>query len=606
MPRLHLWLCILLLVLLPPLPSGGQEPAPPHSRTEWVSRLRSLPNPLGRDDYLFLNQFQALDAKTVYQIVRENWAEISSEHGRTHIVQYTAFEPHNPYLLAILHMGRTDHAPRVQQMAIRCLRLLTFQDFADEAIYLRWYREEQAKPLREVVGGGCRSYVGQLESATTKEKLQLLDRFLEIPFAPQESSEASQPELKLVGLMQMRREAVLASGLMSLLCGYLEERHPPLLRRKALVCIAHFQPERALLRTHEARVRWVIPALLEGKDATLQEKLELLANLHTDWAVKPLLQLAQEEYGETNTSTLVRALVKTESLRVVPLLIVMLEIAEAEQDEEERSHLTKGLTQLTGQTSQTVEAGGWRVWWNRSGRKQSPDFSVATFPRLALRLRATQRVLRRLICPIYSENSLKPIYWHIASGRVWDVKRENRRLGLLAVLFDPDTPEALPKSRQWQEALGLAFQGDYVVALIPVSKQQNRSKSREQVHWAVKDASTALPIDPQRIWLMAAGEQTATLYACADSKERLFRGFWVVNSHFRQAWLTGASPLLGARFLVEFAPKRTAIPALTPLVAKAALSRLGGQVHLLSKETSSSLLESLKEAVGWLEIAKGF
>ena len=574
--------------------ADGQEPARPRTTAEWSERLRKLPDPLGRDDYLFLNQFQALDARTVFQMIRDNWTQIKSEHGRTHMVQYSAFEPQNPYLLAILHLGRTDKSPRVRKMALQCLRHLTFQDFSDTKTYMEWLETQGKRPLREIVQASCRRYVAQIQQEAPAQKLRLLDYLLEVPFVAEGVVEGSRSLLPSEGLILLRREALHSAGVVSALCKLLEPTTPRSLRLKAVSCLAHFQPSADSLLPYTPVLHRAMPLLLNSSEATVLEKLELLAELRTEWAISPLLALAQSEFGETNLAILVRALLKVQSLRVVPLLITMLEAVEMDLESvEEQNILTAALQQLCPDSAPQGNKAEWRAWWLDQRVQYNPTIAKQTFPRLMTCKRASQTIYRRIFCPLYRGERAEREGWYVASGTTLANRPTTRLPGLIVLLFSEKETYLPSLGRAWWEVLQKGFRGEYLLALLPASKMQDSH--------SLKEILASLPIDKRRIWLLAEGDLTGTTLESPTETLALFQGFWLVNPTLPPSGLAETKLRTMARTLLQVPPQITGRDFLRVRSVEDSLKRAGRVVRILNEAYALKNTEGLERGVRWLE-----
>jgi hypothetical protein len=527
-------------------------------------------------------------------MVRDNWSKIKSEHGRTHIVQYSAFEPQNPYLLAILHLGRTDNSPRVRKMALQCLRNLTLQDFSDTKTYMAWAEAQGKRSLREIVQSSSRHFVEQIQQETPTQKLRLLGYLLETPFVAEGVTESSRTLLPSEGLILLRREALRSAGLVSALCRLLEPTVSSSVRLKAVSCLAHFQPSAESLLPYASLLHRAMPLLLQSSEATVLEKLELLAELRTEWAISPLLTLAEAEFGETNLAILVRALLKTQNLRVVPLLITMLEAVEMDlESAEERNILTSALRQLCADTAPQGGKAEWRAWWVEQRVQYSPAIIKQTFPRLMTCKRASQTIYRRIFCPIYRGERAEQEGWYVSSGTTLSNRPTTRLPGLIVLLYSEQDTYLPALGREWWEVLQKGFRGDYLLALLPASKMQN---SR-----ALKEVLASLPIDNRRVWLLAEGEQARKTLGSPAEALSLFQGFWLVNPLLPTEGLTEAKLRSMGRTLLQVPPAITGRDFLRVRSIEDSLKRAGRLVSLLNETYSLKNTEGLARGVQWLE-----
>lgn len=590
-------ICALLSLLLT-LPAYAQEPLPPRDRTEWLTRLRTLHSPLTRDDYLSLNQFQALDAGTVYSMIHDAWSEISSESAKAHLVQYAAFEPSSPYLFKIIHLGRTDKSAFVQKTALRSLRLLTFLDMSDDAAYQEWYKENETRPLPQSIQQGCQKFAVQLRQATGTQQVVLLNTLLEFPFITYQHLTETGIRVEAGGLIGVRRAAAFASSIVPLLLDLITPNTPIPVQQKALACIAHLYPDGVLLRQYESRLRPLISRLLRSEEAAFAEKISLLSSFRTDWAVEPLLKLAEQGIGQQEVGTIIQGLVGTGSGRVAPMLIALIDYAE--QDRElllTANAIQFYLSRMLEVPGEKWNSSQWREWWYNNRNAYEPSFTKQPFPRLEV-LKSEKTYYRRICLPIYIDKELKPAYQFISSGLILDSRGQNSKTSLsrpgLIVVLDSSEKPPITLGGRWQEVVEEVVHGGYVVALISETNLRP-----ERVRAIVQHIVNHVPIDPKRVFLNGNGTLGKVAYSCSLESTTPFRGFWMKDSPFTLAGLHNLKAAQNRHYYLQSTPKGNT-PYLQSLVAQDRLSSAGAKISLERSETALTA-NQLRAALTWLE-----
>ncbi len=587
-------LCVLFCLLLS-LTAFAQEPPRPRDRAEWLTRLRSLHAPLTRDDYLSLNQFQALDATTSYGIIREAWSEISSEDAKIHLVSYVAFEAKKARLFNLLHLGVTDKSPLIKSFALRYLRRLIFLDLSDDAAYQAWYRENESLTVSEVVRKSAQKYAALLRQAPDAQKVRALGSLLEFQFSPfRDLSEVSLP-LGTLGIMGLRNNAVIEGGFIPLLFDLLAPDISRPVRRKALLCIAHLGLSVNTLRKREALIRPLAADLIQNTEAAFSERFALLASFRSDWALDLLLELATQGLGERNFDEIVQGLFAMGSGRVAPMLIALMDYPDLMPETPANSSVAAYLSRLFEAPGGEWTASQWRKWWYNNQNDYDARFTNQPFPRLEVSVQSDKTVYRRVRLPIYLDRETKPAYQFISSGLIRDNKSAaSMRLPGLIVALESSEKSPITIAGRWQETLEEVAHGGYVVALI-----SERDALPERVREIVQDVMSHIPIDPKRVFLNGNGTLGRVAYTCSLERNTPFKGFWMKDAPFTLEGLPAMKSAQNRRYYVQNEPK-SAMPYLQSLAAKSRLGRAGAKVHLERAETALAASQ-LRAALAWLE-----
>lgn len=574
----------------------AQEPPRPLNRAAWITRLQTLQNPLTRDDYLSLNQFQALDGKTSYEIMCEAWSGMASEEAKMHLVTYAAYEPRNPRLFKILHLARTDSSLALKSLALRRLRYLLLLDLSDDAAYRAWRHECEDLPVDEVVKKSALLYVAQLRNTNDAGRIRLLGALLEFPFLPFRETSETKIAVGRTGIMELRHNAVIEGGIIPALFDLLAPSLSRPVQAKALACIAHLGLGAVTLRKQEAQIRPVAGELIENSDATFVEKFALLASFSSDWAIDPLLKLATEGLGERNFDKIVEGLVTTGNRRAAPFLIALMDYPDLMPPSVSNSVIPAQLSRLCDAPGGDWTASQWREWWYNNREGYDKGYVKQPFPRLEVLTQKERTLYRKVRLPVYLSNETKPAYQFISSGLMLDKGRRKPAPlspGLIVAL-ESSEQSPITAAGRWQETLEEAVFGGYVIALVSEPKLRP-----ERVRKIVQDVLQHIPIDPKRVFLHGSGALGKVAYSCSLEPNSPFKGYWMKNSPFS---LAGLPPLKFAKNRNYYVQNETngVAPYLQSMVAQSKLEGAGAKVHL--ERTDAALTAAqLRIALAWLE-----
>ncbi len=600
--RRYLTSALILLSLLLSLAAVSQEPPYPHSRPEWLKGLYTLHSPLTRDDYLFLNQFQSLSSGVMYDLLQEAWKGMTSEEGKEHILYYGTIGRHNTSLFPIIHLGRTDPSLLVRTAAFQRLRFYTFSSYEDDAEYREWYRAEANLPVSEVMRRSCQRLVTRLQHSTEPQRVRLLQPLLEFPLTTSPAFSGVPKQNTHANVIDIRRNTILESPLLPLLFDYLS---PPTLRplkSTALTCIAHLSLDTARLQPYEARLRPLVPLLLESSEIEFSEKIALLSACRTEWAVAPLLQLAAEGAGQEVMGDTIRGLLAIRNGRTFPMLIALEEFAREGVEEERESEVSQELSKMFEVNGAHWTTAQWREWWYNNRKDYSEAFARQPFPRLEVSEQKTMTVYRRVCLPVTMEGEVKPAYCYVSSGLIvsrsaYQPTPVKARPGLIVVIEKPDGA-VVSQAGRWQETLEEVTHGGYVAVLI--SQDNLRS---ERVRAIVKDIMAHVPIDPAKVWLQGAGVLGKVAYTLSLEEKTPFRGFWMKEVPFQLSAIRGLKSAQKRRYLLQH-DVHSRTPALQTLVAQDRLKSAGATVQLSSLEAALTARQ-LQDALAWLEGQEG-
>src|SRR5581483_3905083 len=554
----------------------------------WATRLSRMDAATPENQLLLSELVESDQTDAAFEILRDNWKRITDENGVKEMILDAFTAAAHPRVLDILHLGATDPALPVQNVALYRVQLYAFQNFTEDySAYLEWRKQFAGKPIPEVLRENCRAYIARFDKAEEVERQTLAQQFTIIYFAP------------TVKLSRARRQAALDVGILDMLAKHIT---PTDASPSALELVSALDPDEDFLRR-------VIAPLLDKNvpNATRFAAMNVFRRPGNRWACDRLLEMLKEEYPGPASGALLNALRLISDPHALPTLIGMLEADDTPD----------GMQLLGGTLGQMVAIGNgashngawWRNWWEKNKLRFPEDVRALTIPKLKLKLKAVA-VGAGAVTAIQVEsrriaNDPQRTYWLLrpqkASAR--GVPPDGRAVpdsapGLLVVLAGGDGNGANAVAF-WQEVAQKALKGNYLVAL-PVAPKWGANPpivwvtrgSRKQVKEArfttesfvadiVKDVAATQAVAPDRVYLHGAADSGPAAYACSLEETTPFHGFYILASAFKSAQLPSLAHAKGRRYLIQHSKEDKVSPFWMAAAAQKLLSQQGAVVRLL-------------------------
>ncbi len=284
------------------------SPSPPEhatlmDRAECARKLAELAEADRRelrvDAWAIGSKLAQLPPDEGFSLLKEHWDKLPRAETRQqllsawyHTEPYPLRPRNHPRLLDALDLGVRDRSPAVQNWAMRILRWVAFQDFAENLqAYEPWFQANRQKPLATVIAESVKRFVDEASLAKETKALnraQLLSdnraTFRDVPVARQSAVDA--------GLLRIL-ERWTTSGAKA---GAPEVESE--LAEQALGVILLLKPDQPYLR------RVVVPLLAKDQPIKLRAgALRALGDKQNTWAVDLLLDVLKRGLEENDPLT---------------------------------------------------------------------------------------------------------------------------------------------------------------------------------------------------------------------------------------------------------------------------------------------------------------
>ena len=369
------------------------SPSPPEhatlmDRAECARKLAELAEADRRelrvDAWAIGSKLAQLPPDEGFSLLKENWDKLPRAETRQqllsawyHTEPYPLRPRNHPRLLDALDLGVRDRSPAVQNWALRILRWVAFQDFAENLqAYEPWYQANRRKPLATVIADSVKRFVDEASLAKETKALnraQLLSdnraTFRDVPVARQSAVDA--------GLLRIL-ERWTTSGAKA---GAPEVESE--LAEQALGVILLLKPDQPYLR------RVVVPLLAKDQPIKLRAgALRALGDKQNTWAVDLLLDVLKrglEENDPLTFSSLVSgaasALAEIDDPKAVPVMIAVIDADNTSGTIYGIGHF--GLGPLTGVRYDDNHNGAWwRQWWDKNKGRYPEGVRRLRIPKL--------------------------------------------------------------------------------------------------------------------------------------------------------------------------------------------------------------------------------
>ncbi len=658
---------LLLFGVLLFAPGAYAQDSYPATQADWIERLAKIQTPIG-EDYGTMFHLTQGDPKLVYAVLHDGWSRFQSSTVKAYLLglvtagQQTTMhldanglmvreESCNPYLPDILGLGIQDSDAGVNAAAAQYLYGIAFKDLTGKRDEFTAWRRQNSGGLDEIVRANMEAFLSRLRTGEEQQRLRLLKDLSRIPFASGISTQMDPrgnvtTSILASGIVGIRRKAAIEMHVPEMLLGMLAPEVAAPVRELALVNLMRFQPDSEKLLSHTDRLQADLTRLVLDKNSPYYPMAgRFLSQIHTQWAMRLLLDQIAATFPDPSSSLLLPALYTTTDRQCIPTLIVLLESNELEPWQEQRIERTlrllTGMDSLTGGQGERVV--DWRKWWQAHQAELPEVVRSRPFPRLHTVGNAKQELtIRRQIRNYSVNNDPKRAYWLVSPGTLLtpsptvEAVPQKRpmtglpsdKVGLVVVLLNAE-PNYRDVEEFWQKVAIKAFGGKYLIALAMPPRWSRKQVSpwvttvsralvpeakftaEEFAAQIVEDVASRMPVDPAHVYLHGAGASSPAVYACSLQPQTPFRGFSLLSSEFRTALLPPLTAAKGRRFYLQQSREDKSVPYFLALAAQQSLTHAGGTVLLKPVQgehpdaMTEETLDHLSEALHWLENPAG-
>ena len=357
------------------------KPAPPpvsKDPKDWLTRLGKMDATKGMDTKSRAD-FDGLDADAAYHIYSEIFPQIKSEPARRGMFRIVLAKTKDPEvvdrdparLLTLFDIALKDSSPLLRKTAIQSISPLLLRSFATPAAWAEWRKANAAKPLPQIIREDCDALAAAMSTATYERKMGIYALMARAAYGSEYLLERADGKIsrksKINGLNAMRRKAVQDSGLFDALTLPLRGAIQEELTVKSVLFLRDYRADEAQMRRIDPALRQLMETRYATPDAQVGISLDLLFASPGDWAMPLLVKVAQNNYLNSASATIISTLTRAKDVRALPLLIDLLPTASGQDAIQIKAAIAE--LQLKPETKEVLakrDADGWRDWWAKN------------------------------------------------------------------------------------------------------------------------------------------------------------------------------------------------------------------------------------------------
>ncbi len=304
-----------------------------------------------------------------YYAMKEKWSTISDPTIRQLFVQqylaHRAGESRSRLqkkLIDLLNLGVTDPAPIVQVAALRGVKQISLQDFAEDiAGYAAWYKTVEGKDANAVLAENAEAFVKRSSSLKGAEVRKVVEMFDDAGGLMMEIADA--------------RRAAMSAGWGNVLVGWLTGDEVS--SQAAMRLSSNLKFRKKELQEH------ILPLVKGEYNANMSVRtwaVAVMGDGRAAWAVEDLLAVlkaAEEKPNELRAflPPMSRCLAAIGDARAIPALLAA---AEVEGSPAALNTVAQyGLSPLTGvKQNDEKDLAWWRTWWTKNRARYGEKFAT--------------------------------------------------------------------------------------------------------------------------------------------------------------------------------------------------------------------------------------